>query len=91
MADVIITIKIMPESPNEDLNRIENEAKSEIMLFEGQVHEIKQVPVAFGLKSINIVFLLDESKGATDELEAKISEIKGVQSVEVINITRAFG
>lgn len=91
MADVIITLRIMPESTDENLHAIENEAKSEIMLFGGQVHTITQVPIAFGLNSLNIVFLLDESRGSTDDLEAKITEIKGVQSVEVINITRAFG
>lgn len=91
MADVIITLRIMPESTDENLGLIENEARSEIMIFGGQIHTVTQVPIAFGLCSLNIVFLLDESRGATDDLEAKISEIKGVQSVEVINITRAFG
>ena len=91
MADVIITFQVMPESPEEDLKVLEEKAKIEIENFGGEVGKVEIEPVAFGLKAVNIVFVMDESKGATDDLEELISEIKGIQSVRVIDVRRAFG
>ena len=63
MARVIVTLKIMPESPETDLENIEKEAKAKIIDF-SQSKEIKteQEPIAFGLKATKIIFVMDESK-----------------------------
>ncbi len=92
MADVIISMKIMPESPEIDLNNVEAETKKILSEFAGET-EIRsaQNPVAFGLKSLDITFVADESKGSTDVLEEKIKEINGVNSVEVTDVRRAIG
>lgn len=81
----------MPESPEIDLAKIEESANEKIKSFGGEVGKVEQVPVAFGLKSLNIIFVMDEKKGSTDKLEDDISDIKGVQSVEVIDVRRAIG
>ena len=92
MAQVIVTLKIMPKSPEVDLAKITEEAKSKITDFAGAGDmKIEEKPVAFGLKSLNIIFVMDESKGSTDSLEDSISEIEGVQSVEVSDVRRAIG
>ena len=91
MADVIITLKIMPASPEVDLGKIEEVAKEKIKAFEGEVGKSEQIPVAFGLKSLNLIFVMDEKKGSTDKLEDEISDIEGVQSVEVTDVRRAIG
>lgn len=91
MASVIITLKIMPSSPKEDLAKIENESKKLIEKFGGKHYKTEIEPVAFGLKAIKIIFVLDESKGSTDKLEEQISSLKGVNSVDIIGITRTFG
>jgi len=90
MADVIIVLKIMPSSPEVDLSKIEESSKKEIENFGGRINNVEQEPVAFGLKAIKITFLLNESKGSTDELEKNISDIEGVNSAEVVGITRAL-
>jgi translation elongation factor aEF-1 beta len=92
MAQVIVTLKIMPTAPEVDLNKIKEEAKNKITDFAGAGDmKIEEKPIAFGLKSLNIIFVMDESKGSTDALEDLISEIKGVQSVEVTDVRRAIG
>lgn len=92
MANAIITLKIMPESPSEDLDRIEVETKKKIAHFAGEGETRTEIePIAFGLKAIKIIFVTDEKKGGTDALEAEISKIKGVNSVEVIDVRRAVG
>lgn len=92
MAKIVATIKIMPTSPEIDLDKLENEAKTKITDF-SQNQEIKseQEPVAFGLKALKIMFVMEESKGSIDPLEEDIKTIPGVNSVEVIDVRRAIG
>ena len=92
MAQVVVTLKIMPESPETDLNNIESQAKAKIIDF-SQTKETKTElePIAFGLKAIKIIFVMDENKGSTDALEESIKTISGVNSVEVVDVRRAIG
>ena len=91
MANVIIVFKIMPESPDVDLSKIEHEAKALIEAAAGNVGEIKQEPVAFGLKAVIIACSRDEAKGGTDDLEAELRTIEGVASAEVQSVARPLG
>ncbi len=92
MARVVITFRIMPNDPGIDLSAIEGEAKKKIIDFcDSKEFRTQMEPIAFGLRALNIIFVMDESKGSTEELEKKISEIKGVESVEVTDVRRAVG
>ena len=92
MGTAITTLTIMPESPATDLKHIEHEALKLITEFsDDRQKRVDIKPVAFGLQSLNIVFLMDEKKGDTEALEKKISEIPGVQSVECTDIRRIIG
>jgi elongation factor 1-beta len=91
MAEVVITIKIMPSSPQADLEQIKEKADSEIIKFGGRVGKVEEKPVAFGLKALNIIFVSDESKGSTDKLEENIRKIKDVNSAEITDVRRAIG
>jgi elongation factor 1-beta len=92
MAQAIITIKIMPEDPDIDLQRVEKEATKildkEVGLGDRRV-EIE--PIAFGLKAVKIIFVVDEKKGSVDPIADKIAEIEGVQSAEIVDVRRAIG
>jgi elongation factor 1-beta len=92
MAMVVITLKIMPESPEINLDNIETQAKQKVIDFsQGQEMKIEQEPIAFGLKALKIIFAMEESKGSTDALEDSIKTIEGVNSVEVVDVRRALG
>lgn len=92
MADVVVTLKIMPESPDVDLNNLQEQAAGKVKDFSKMNNmKIEQVPVAFGLKSINIMFVMSEDIGATDPLEESISKLDGVNSVEVTDVRRTIG
>lgn len=91
MAQVVVTLKIMPENPETDLKVLEEKATKLIAEFGGDVGKSEQMPVAFGLKSLNLFFVMDEDIGSTETLENNIKEIKGVNSVEVIDVRRAIG
>lgn len=92
MAEVVVTIKIMPESPDVDMAALSETAVRTIK-ENGAQGEVKSVeePVAFGLKALNLTFLVDEDKGSTEELENKLSGLEHVNSVEVTDVRRAMG
>ena len=82
----------MPDSPETNLEDIKNKILEIIKEFYGEIEfktEVKEV--AFGLKSLDIIFVMDENKGSTEKLENKISELEGITSVEVTDVRRAIG
>jgi elongation factor 1-beta len=91
MADVIIKLRIMPTGPEVDLVKIREACEQKIKAVGGMVHKVTEEPVAFGLKSIVFVFLLDEKSANTDKMEAELKQVPDVQSTEIIDVRRAFG
>ena len=92
MARVVVTLRIMPQNTSIDLSKVEAEAKKEIVDFCNS-NEFKThiEPIAFGLKALNIIFVMEESIGSTEKLEERIKYLHGVESVEVIDVRRAIG
>ncbi len=92
MARVVVSLRIMPQSPDSDLSELEKKAKHEIVAFcSSEEFKTEIQPVAFGLKSLTILFVMEESIGSTEKLEQKIAEIENVESVEVTDVRRAVG
>lgn len=90
MAQAIITLKIMLNSPDVDPETVKEQSLKLITEFnDNKETKVEIEPVAFGLKAVKIIFVADEAKGATEALEAKITEIEGVQSVECTDVRRA--
>jgi translation elongation factor aEF-1 beta len=91
MSTSAIQMKLMPSSPDTDLEKIKQEAKTKIESFgQGKVAEIKEEPIAFGLKALIITFAVSE-KVETDNIENSLSEIPDVSSVALIDYRRAVG
>jgi elongation factor 1-beta len=91
MAKVVVSIRIMPQSPEVKLEQVEQKVTHQIKEFGGDVGRVEIQPIAFGLRALNIIFVMDESLGSTDTLEESIQKIKGVQSAEVTDVRRAIG
>ena len=91
MAKMFLTIKIMPDSPDTDLNMLREEAKNIAEGMDIELLDKDQIePVAFGLKSLKLMFYFDESKGSEELCEA-LSNIESVSSAESIDMRRAMG
>ena len=91
MARVIVTLKIMPEAVETDLSRIETKATKLITEFGGVVGKSEQEPVAFGIKALKLMFVMNEDIGSTESLEEDIRKIEDVASVDTIDVRRAIG
>jgi len=90
MGTALITLKVMPESPDVDLEELKEKSKALIEKGEGKIDEIKEEPIAFGLKAVIISFALDESK-ELEPMEKELNALENVSSVQVVDMRRAFG
>lgn len=79
--------KLMPESIEADLKEIENSARKIVEDFGGQNKEYSIEPVAFGLKAVIVFFFYSDDK-SIDAIEEKLSKIKDVSSVQLIDMRK---
>ncbi len=92
MADVIITVKLMPESPEIDLGDLKGDIEKKVRAFAGKgAVKFEKEPIGFGLTALKVLFATKESNSDTDKLEESLRSIDGVSSAEVIDVRRAFG
>jgi len=90
MGDAIIKFKIMPDSPDANLDEIQEKAKQIVEKHSGRSTKIEIEPIAFGLNAVMIIFLREETLDQ-DPLEKDMKEIPHVASAEIIDFRRAFG
>ena len=57
MGKAILKIKIMPEAPDSDLEKIKIKAKEIIEEENGTNFRFEIEPIAFGLNAVNIIFI----------------------------------
>ena len=69
-----IKIKIMPSSPDVDLENIKNSAKEIIESNNGMRSTFEEEPIAFGLKAIIALFAWPEEK-ELDETEKELDMV----------------
>ncbi len=87
---VAVIVRILPDSPEADLKKIQHEAKI-ILEKEGSKNiSFIEEPIAFGLKALKIKFAWPEEKN-TDIIDNSLSAIKHVSSAKIEDYRRAFG
>ncbi len=91
MGTMVVTLKIMPSSPEINLDYLTERIKEKLKTFNitNLKKEIK--PIAFGLNSIHLYFTVNEDFENLESIENKIKEIEGVSSAEIIGMSRALG
>jgi elongation factor 1-beta len=93
MANAIITFKIMPESPDIDLDSIKIKAK-EIAKEGGSMGEmlVQEQPIAFGLKAVIVKAMYPVNDSIDyDSIAGRIAKIKGVNTAEVTGMDLPLG
>jgi translation elongation factor aEF-1 beta len=90
MGTMLIIYKIMPTSPEVNLDEIKVASKLVIEELEGKNVRFEEEPIAFGLKAVKASFDIDE-KFELEPIQNKLEKIDNVSSVEVVDMRRAFG
>ena len=78
MGTVGAKIKVLPNSPDSDIDKIKDEISK---LCNVQNFEVK--PFVFGMKAIFVTLTVDDGEGGIDSIIEKIEKIEDVSSVEV--------
>lgn len=77
--------RVLPEGLEVDLTKLEGDIKN--ALPEGaRLRAAEQRPLAFGLKALHVLIVIDDKKGGADQVEDAISKVPGVQSVEIVEM-----
>lgn len=79
--------KLMPTSPDADLNEISEEAKKIVVNFGGTNKEYEIEPIAFGLKAVIVFFFYPDDKNP-ELIENKLAQIENVASVQLVDIRK---
>ena len=90
MGIMVVKIKIMPKSVETDLAKVEEEVKKIMERASVKNPRFEVQPIAFGLKALIALFGWPEEK-EFEGLENSLMKIKGVNSIEVIDMRRAIG
>jgi len=90
MSDVAVIVKIMPDSPEVDLEAIKKTA-GELIEKDGATHiSYSEEDVAFGLKAVMVKFTWPEEQD-TSMFEDALAGIDNVSSAVTDDYRRAFG
>ncbi len=84
MGSVAITYRIMPEDVSTDLGPIREGIKKAVG---PALKGMQEKDVAFGLRAILALAVVDDASGAGEKLESALNAIPGVGSVEAIDVT----
>jgi len=83
MAEVAVTLRLMPDSTEVDLEKLEAKVRERI-----KVHSVSREPIAFGLEALRVVAVVEDAAGGTEPLENELLSIPGVGNVQVTSLTR---
>ena len=90
MGSVNIKLKIMPTSPETNLEEIKEKVREKVESEDGKGCSFEEEPIAFGLKAVIVMFIYPEEK-ELEPLENELGKIENVNSVQVIDMRRALG
>ena len=85
MSDVAGILKVMPESPDVDLEALKTSIQGAV--GEEEFERIEE-PIGFGLVALNVTIVVDDGEGGTEPAEKAIADLDGVASVEVTDVRR---
>jgi len=87
MGKVAARIKVMPQSPDVDLDDLQE--RLEDSLPEGaKINRVDREDVAFGLIALYPTVIVPDDAGGTEAVEESFADVDGVESVEVDEVGR---
>ncbi len=83
MGSVAVIVRIMPESPDVNLDELKIALKKKLP----GIQDMQEEPIGFGLKAIKLAAVVNDAGGETDAIEKLLNEIPGVERAEIIEVT----
>ena len=85
MGEVGMQYRILPEGLEVDLEKLKEDI-AKALPKEAALRASEAKPLAFGLKALHILIVIDDKKGGAEQIEDAISKVPGVQSVEIVEM-----
>jgi elongation factor 1-beta len=87
MGKVAANMKVMPQSPDNDLDALQE--RLEDALPEGaKINGFERDDVAFGLVALVPTVIVPDDAGGTEAVENAFTSVEGVESVSIENVGR---
>jgi elongation factor 1-beta len=83
MGSVAVIMRVMPESPEVDLDQLKKALKAKLP----GIQDMQIESIGFGLKAIKLAAVINDCGGETDAIEMSLNEIAGVERAEIIEVT----
>ncbi len=83
---VLMAVKLMPSSPDIDMDMIKRQVEQATLEL-GEVKDMKEEPIAFGLKALKVLLMVEDQERIAEKVEEKLSNLEGIESAEVESVT----
>ncbi|MGH9924496.1 MAG: elongation factor 1-beta [Nitrososphaeraceae archaeon] len=87
MSRLVVRVKILPSDAETNLDEV-SKSLSDTIPSGMELNSVTKEPVAFGLFSLLIDFIMDDSEGQMDKLEHFLESTHGVGQFEVVAMSR---
>jgi len=71
MGKVAVIVRVMPESPEVDLEKLKSALKQKLP----GIQDIQEEPIGFGLKALKLAAIVNDAGGETDAIEGQLNTI----------------
>ena len=87
MGKVAAVLKVMPQSPDVDLDELEDRL-SDALPEGAKINSVERENVAFGLIALMPTVIVPDDAGGTEAVEETFEGVEGVESVSVSQVGR---
>ncbi|MGH9913456.1 MAG: elongation factor 1-beta [Nitrososphaeraceae archaeon] len=87
MSRLVVRVKVLPSDAETNLDEV-SKSLSDTIPSGMELNSVTKEPVAFGLFSLLIDFIMDDSEGQMDKLEHFLESTHGVGQFEVVTMSR---
>ena len=85
MGEVAVRLRVMPDGVERDLDELKDLLVS--TLPENARFGASDVsPIGFGLSSLDVVIIMEDCEGGSEEVESRFASVDGVENVTVIEV-----
>ncbi|MDU9376376.1 hypothetical protein McpSp1_09900 [Methanocorpusculaceae archaeon Sp1] len=84
MGEVAVIIKVMPESPDVDMEKLQADIKAKIT----GIQDMRVEPIGFGLSAIKLMVITEDEEGSGDKIEGMFAGIAGIDRAEIESLNR---
>jgi len=85
MGEVAVRLRVMPDGVERNLDELKDSLVA-VLPDNARFGAFDKSPIGFGLSALDIVVIMKDSKGGSDEVESRFTTVEGVENVTVVEV-----